>query len=242
MEICLFSCTPVQKLSYFQNLSHDTSINKLVNKELESKIRKSDILSIAITSISPEANTIFNASVGGSSGGSGISSLGYILDNEGNIDIIKLGKIHVEGLTLREVKMQLEKMLLPYLKEPLVIVKFVNQKVTIIGDVGHTQVIPISQEKISLLDAIALSGDILPSGKKDNVLIIRETDSARIFKRIDLKNSSLFTSPYFYLKPDDIVYIEPKTVKKALSPEVIQLISIGLSTISLIIVIIKGFK
>lgn len=240
------SCNTVKQMNYFSDINRDTIIVTPTFPLVEPKIKIGDVLSISIASISPEASSIFNGSVGinntSTATSSGAYFPGYNVDEDGNIEIIKIGKIHAAGLVRNDLKNKIEKLLFPFLKDPVVIIRFLNQKVTIIGEVGHVSIVPISQQRISLIDALTSSGDISKTGKMNNVLIIRETDSTKILKKINLSISSILTSPYYYLLPNDIVYVEPKKDKSGLSPQTVQLITIGLSAVSLILVLIKGFK
>jgi polysaccharide export outer membrane protein len=212
------SCTSAKNVIYFQNLQKDVTVPTIVNGNFEVKIRRNDLININIISPDPITTPLFNGIQNTSTSlvspsGSTVNPGGFLVDDNGNISLYKLGTIHVEGLTRNELKNLLEKELIPYLKDPVVNIRFLNNHVTVLGEVSKPQVLPMPTEKFSLLEALGTAGDITFTGRKDNVLIIRETPSGKQLKRINLADSSIFNSPYYYLKPDDIVYVEPTKVK-----------------------------
>jgi len=236
------SCSPAKKNVYFRNLQRDTTLHNIVTPNFELKIRKGDLLGISVASLSPDV-AFYNAAQGSSSGSSnGASANGYPVDENGNISFVKLGTMHVEGMTRKELKDTLEKGLIPYLKEGIVTVSFQNRHVTMLGGIG-SQVLPMAGDNMTILDAMAASGDIGDKGRIDNVLVIRDTGStgsAKVFKRLNLEDNSIFSSPYYYLQPNDIVYVEPARVKTPLStPQVITYITSGISLIFLIVNALK---
>ncbi len=223
------SCTSAKKTTYFQNLQKDTTLRNLVSKDFETKIRQSDLLSIAVASRSPDV-AFYNAP----QSSSGILS-GYLVDENGNIPFIKLGTLHVEEMTKKELKAKLERDLVPYLKDVIVSVGILNRHVTMIGAAGP-QILPITIENMTILDALASSEDIGEKGKTDNILVIREKGAGeKKFKHLNLTNSSIFYSPYYYLQPNDIVYVEPAKVKAADTAQIISYITSGVSFILLIL-------
>lgn len=225
LTACKTSKTPV----YFSNLPKDTLLHNLVTKDFDIKITKGDVLGIGVTSLSSEGSILFTAPQA-TSENSAIP--GYLVDNTGNILFPKLGNVPVEGLTRDELKQKLLKDLLPYLKEPVITVTFANHKVTVIGEVGGQQVIPMAGESLTIIDALAKSGGVSKTGRSDNILVIREEGGDKQFKRLSLNNSSIFNSPYYYLRPNDILYVEPDPKKGESSnstQKIIGYISAGLS-------------
>ena len=222
------SCTATKNQLYFNNLQKDTTLRNIVSKNYDLKIQKNDLLGITVAGLSPDI-AFYNApqnTVG--------STSGYLVDENGNIPFVKLGTLHVEGLTRKELKDTLQSQLIPFLKEVVVSVAFLNRHVTILGAVG-SQVLQISGDNMTILDAIASSGDIGQRGKMKNVLVIREKDNNKVFKRINLEDQSVFYSPYYYLQPNDIVYVEPK---KVVTPLTVQAaISYVITAISLYVLI-----
>jgi polysaccharide export outer membrane protein len=225
----LSSCSTSKKTTYFQDIPNDTTLANLVSKDFEPKIQKGDLLGITVSSLSPENTAIYNAPQNAEG-----PLTGYLVDKEGNIEFIKLGAIHVDGMTRKELKAKLEKDLTSYLAQPVVAIGFLNRHVTLMGAVSP-QVLPMPADNMTLLDALAASGDIGEKGRADNVLVIREKDSSTEFKRLNLTDESVFYSPYFYLKPNDIVYVEPVKKKQDNTLRVVSYITSGLSIVIFII-------
>jgi Periplasmic protein involved in polysaccharide export len=220
------SCkVPEQTLYFKDNRSTDSSV--LLTKipgYTQSRIASDDILAINISSISDFTEKtpvkIFNdggieytltPSVGGNGGGGGgaANQRGYLVDPDGFIDYPVIGKLHVAGLTLREIKVLLsEKLKSEYIKDPVVEVRILNYKVTVLGEVKWPGVVIAPNHRMNVIEALAAAGDINISGRRDNVMVIREKDGRREFARIDLSSRNAFTNPYFVLKQNDIVYVE----------------------------------
>jgi polysaccharide export outer membrane protein len=222
------SCTSTKNSIYFQNLQKDTTLRNLVPKNYEPTIQKNDLLGIAVASLSPD-NAFYNApqnAVGPLSG--------YLVDENGNISFVKIGVLHVEGMTRKELKDTLEKNLIPYLKDAVVSVGFLNRHVTMLGGISP-QVLLMPGDNMTILDALAGSGDIGGKGRIDNVLVIREKDDNKEFKRVNLTDNSIFYSPYFYLQPNDIVYVEPAKIKGNKTAQIVSYITAGISLVILIL-------
>ena len=193
---------------------------------------------IVISSLNREEDVIYNAPAAssGSLTGSG-SGVGYLVDANGNIQQHKLGVLHVENMTRRELKDKIQKDISPYLKDPVVTVRYLNHRITVLGEVGKPGVIQMPEEQLSLLEVLGTTGDVTPFARRDNILIIRETSNGKTFKRLNLENHSLFTSEWYYLQPDDVVYVEPndKKVNEENRNKRQQVISMALSGLSIAI-------
>lgn len=222
------SCTTTKNTNYFQGVKNDTTITNLVSKDFEPKIRKGDLLSISVASLSPENTLIYNApqNVQG-------TATGYLVDKNGNINFFKLDTLHVEGMTRKELKETLEKDLTPYLAQTVVAVGFLNRHVTMIG--ALSTVLPMPNDNMTILDAISSAGGIGDNGRKDDILVIREKDDSKEFKKLDLTDESIFHSPYFYLQPNDIIYIKPVKKKTENAGRIISYVTAGISFVLLII-------
>jgi polysaccharide export outer membrane protein len=134
----------------------------------------------------------------------------------------------VEGMTRKELKMELEKDLVPYLAQTVVAVGFLNRHVTMMGAVSP-QILPMPNDNMTIFDALAASGDIGAKGRTDNVLVIREKDNSKEFKRLNLTDKSIFYSPYFYMQPNDIIYVEPVKIKTDNTTRIISYVTAGIS-------------
>ncbi len=229
VSMLIVSCAGPKKSVYFKDNAPQNPhvIVQKMDKVHEAIVQPDDILSVHIATISSildnSPSNIFNdggvpynisASAGGSGGGGATGAKGYLVDPQGYIDYPVIGKVKVAGLTIRQIKDLLTVKLKDYVKEPVAEVNIINYKVTVLGEVGRAGTVVAPNHKISIIDAIAASGDIPISGRKDNVLVIRETEGTREFARLNLNSRDLFKSPYYYLKQNDIVYVEPNSIRK----------------------------
>lgn len=232
--VVLFSCAAPQKTIYFRTDAKADSVSyyKAAKNNHDGVIQPDDIVSINITSISSitekDPASIFkdggtNAPVvagrpgsaaGGGGGGMNGVQTGYLVDKDGYVDFPVIGKIELAGQTMRQAKETIAAKLKDYVKEPVVEVRIINYKITILGEVQAPGTIVAPNHKISVVEAIAAAGDIPITGRKDNVLVIREIDGKREFARLNLNSKEVFNSPYFYLRQNDLVYVEPSRVRR----------------------------
>lgn len=187
-------------------------------------IQPDDLLSIMVNSLSAESNMLFNQGVLGSLGSSVSEAKaqqttradGYLVDKSGDINFPVIGKIRLLGLTKEAATDTIENILnREYVKDPTVNIRFLNFKITLVGEVNRPSTVTILTEKVNIMQAISLAGDLTVIGKRENVLIIREKDGERKLIRVDLNDKALLTSPNYYLQQNDIVYIEPDSYKAA---------------------------
>jgi len=233
--VSMSSCTTnLKKLVYLQG-SFDTAKLSVVNP-VEPVIRRGDILSIVVYSNNPEATKIYNQYVITAAnnsviattgviqgvGGSAPASPGYQVDQDGNIVFQGIGKLHVEGLTKAALKDTLDARLMPFLQNPYYSIRFLNYTFTMLGELTHPGIITIPGERINLLDAIALAGDLTFFGNRKNLTVIRQTDNKRSWARLDLTDPNIMLSPYYYLQQNDIVIVEPTKNKIAANDVVLQ--------------------
>lgn len=235
--VLLSSCASSKKTVYFGD--QQDAVLKSENLPIKNVIQANDLLSIAVTSLNPEATEIFNkpnnsyvSSTG--LGGLNLQSPGYLVNDQGNIQFPVLGEMKISGMTTNELRIKLTRALIEkkLLVDPIVIVRQLNFKVSVLGEVSRPTVVNVPSEKISLLEALGLAGDITIYGRKDNVMIIREEDGVKKIKRLNLNSSEIFTSEYYYLKSNDIVYVETNKAKVAGSTRTSQLLPIILSALS----------
>lgn len=244
-QLSLSSCVDVKKTIYFAN-QKDTTINSK-NEAPLTYIQPNDLLSIAVSSLNPTATAIFNTpnnSYVSSSSATGINlqSPGYLVNTDGNIQFPVIGNIKVSGLTTTQLKDRISKELLDrkLLIDPVVIVRQLNFKVSVLGEVAHPTVLNVPSEKISLLEALGLAGDITVYGRKDNVTIIREEGGKKTLKRLNLNSNQLFYSPYYYLKSNDIVYVQANKARISSSGQTVVILPIILSGLSFIAIIVSN--
>lgn len=225
----LSSCSTAKNSLYFKGIKNDTTLLNVVSKNFESKIQAGDLLSIIVSSLSPENTVLYNAPQNAEG-----AATGFLVDSTGDIDFLKLGSIHVAGMTRRELKQKLQNDLVPYLAQTVVAVGFLNRHITLIGAISP-QVLLMPNDHMTILDAIASAGDIGDRGKKDDVMVIREKGNSKVFKKLDLTNESIFYSPYFYLQPNDIVYIKPEEKRQKIgATQIISFVTTGISLYLLI--------
>ena len=202
------SCTTKEDIIYFQNAK---SFETLVDTDtFNAKLKTGDILNIFISTLDLAVSEPYNIVEGGSGGVGGVP-IDYLIDSDGNIDYPVLGKIKLVGLTIDEAKTVFKKKFEEgrLLKNPVVIIRLTNFKISVLGQVNSPGVYPISGERVSILEAIASAGDLTITGKRDNVLVIRDFNGTKTYTRIDLTNKEIFNSPVYFLTQNDVVYVEP---------------------------------
>ena len=243
------SCGNVRELQYMQG-QFDTSKLSQVNYT-EPVIQKNDLISITVYSDDPRASAYFNlpaqptvsttgAITPSSSGGGATAGSNYLVDETGNIQMPGLGTLQLAGLTKNQLYKLLEEKLKDKLQHPYFIIRLNSYTITMIGEVTRPGQFTIPNEKVSLLEAIALAGDLTVYGRRDNVLVIREINGQRSWARLDLRSPEILNSPFFYLQSNDVVYVDLNKSKAAANDQVvIRNISLAISIISVLAVIIS---
>lgn len=238
----LFSCTTTKTTTYFNNVPNGPLATTMTVPE--SIIQKNDILSIVVSDLNPKAAEIFNPTNpdNNNSTAPAVSKevAGYLVDTDGNIQFPVLGIIKAEGLTKNQLREKISSLAKGkgLLLDPIVTIRFLNFKVTVLGEVGHPTVIPIANEKISLLEALGLAGDLTIYGNRTNVMVIREDvvpgkPDQRSIARLNLNSGELFSSKFYYLQSNDIVYVEPNKAKVASTSRASQWLPVLFSGLSL---------
>ena len=242
--LSMASCVPSKKVIYLNDIS-DTTKGGLGNAktDFETRIQKDDLLSIAIGGSNTEDLVALNSGSGvipGSTvGGTSAASVGYLVEADGKIQLPFLGRVQAEGLTRLQLEDTLTSMLKSYTKNPVVNVKFSNYGFSILGEVNRPGRFNINDERITILDAIGMAGDLTYLGKRENILVIREVNGKREFGRLDLLSKDIFNSPYFYLKTNDVVYVEPVKSKFLSRNGLPQYIGIIAGAVALLLTILN---
>jgi polysaccharide export outer membrane protein len=224
----LSSCASTKHIAYFQNISdgiRDTS-EAIAHPPVNPTIEPDDILLITVDGANPSAAAVFNQGTAGMNpqtyigatsttesiyGRAADMKLGYLVNGHGAINFPVLGELNLKGMTLIQAQDTLQQKLLAYLKNPLVDIRFLNYKITVLGEVARPGTYTIPNQQITLLQALGLAGDMTIFGKRMNVMVVREKDGKRQYGRIDMNNSkSLFESPFYYLQQNDVVYVQPR--------------------------------
>lgn len=215
------SCVSRKKINYFQNASsNDSTAVVSANYNYTPVFKPDDFLSIDVTAIDIEAVKPFildpsqiNSQVPAYNNGIAARS-GYLIDNNGDIDFPLLGKIHLAGLNRNEATEIIKKRLSEYISNPVVNIRIQNFKVTVLGDVRNPGSFNIPNERITLIEALGIAGDLNISGVRKNILVIRDNNGVKTEHRVDLTSKKVFSSPVYYLSQNDVVYVEPNRAKR----------------------------
>ena len=245
MILALTGCATQKDVAYFNGLNSNSadSINKKFNKIHEARICAGDMLSITVTGLDPLAVAPFNlplvsyATPGTDQLYSAPTLQSYLVDINGNINFPVIGTIQLVGLSKSQAIKLINDKLAPYLKNAIVTLQFLNYKVTVLGEVLRPGQYSISNERVTVLDALGLAGDMTIYGKRNNVLITRENNGKLQFVRLNLNTDEVFRSPYYYLQQNDVIYVEPNSVKSVASQNTALYLS-ALSTFATLIAVI----
>ncbi len=221
LPLVLTGCSSYQKSLYLQN---DTVINQSTQGQLyDFRIMPKDILTILVSTTDPAASAPFYRKLGqdkettssSNVGMQNLDLLGYLVDNNGEIDFPVLGKIMVTGMTTRECEALLRDKLKPYLKEtPLVTVTSSNYKFSVLGEVNAPGTYTVKDEKVTIFEAIAQAGDMTLFSIRDDVQLLREdSEGRRQVIHLNLNDANITQSPYFYLQQNDVIYVKPTKAK-----------------------------
>ncbi len=210
LMVSLGSCVSKKEMLYLQDAEGINALEAIV--KIEPKIQQSDILSINVAAIDAEAAIPFNLFEAGNTT-SAPKPITYLVNSDGEINFPVLGKIKVEGYTTKEITNNLTTSLTSYIQKPIVNIRLTNFKVTVLGEVKSPGIYPVPNERISILEAIGMAGDLTIQGKRKTVVLIREQNGKRTFIDIDLTSKEILNSPYFYLAQNDVLIVEPNKSK-----------------------------
>jgi polysaccharide biosynthesis/export protein len=203
------SCVPVSKLSYFNDINSIKS--PVINPKTQKEISSFDKLYIKVLSIDPQTSAIFSTNEEvrlGSYGGAG-GIIGYNVDENGNINFPFVGNINVVGLTTAEASARIQEALGDYVSNISVSVKYIDNHVTVMGEVQRQGVYNFTQDKISIYEAIGLGGGITRYGDRKNVVITRHVGERIMHYRLNLSDSKIVSKDYYYVQPNDVIIVEP---------------------------------
>lgn len=235
------SCSSYKNVPYLQN---PEVVNEL-KKELplyDAKIMPKDLLTIMVNTTDPEAAAPFNLTAQTAANNANTSLYSqptlqqYLVNNEGNIDFPVLGRLHVGGLTKNQAEDLVREKLKPYLREePIVTVRMVNYKISVMGEVARPGTFTVNNEKVNILEALAMAGDLTIWGKRDDVMLIREdAKGKREIITLNLNDANLITSDHYYLQQNDILYVSPNKTK-AKNSDIGQSTSLWFSATSILV-------
>lgn len=243
VAITLVSCASRKDIAYLQNVDSQKNSAELLS--YEPRLQKDDLLSIIISADQPEATYPFNMpQIQGNyqinENQDGIKT--YLIDAYGDIQFPVIGKIHLDGLSRTEAVQKIESEVKQYITSATVNLRILNYKISVLGEVNHPGNVKISSERLTLLEALSQAGDLTIYGKRNNILIIRESDGKRTFNRVDMTKADFIDSPYYYLSQNDVVVVEPNKTKvnaSVIGPDVAAVISALSVLVSLTILLTR---
>ena len=216
----LTGCVNYRELRNFQNVPVSNGLQEEIDNKTELEIQPKDLLRIDVESIDPEAAMPFNQATQMASASQASNQniqlfQGYLVDEDGYVDLPLLGRIEAAGQTIESLQFLIRGRLREYLRDPVVNVRFLNFKVTILGEVQLPGVIALPNSRVTILEAIGMAGDLTDYANRDNILVVREAEGVRSFQRISLQDDDIFNSEYYYLKQNDVIYVDPIKARTA---------------------------
>ena len=219
LALALASCNTSKKIVYFQ----DIQVNRpeAITEARDITVQPKDQISILVSSKDPQLAALFNLPrvqyrVGDNNMQNTNGDVsGYTLDTEGYIDFPVLGRLYVAGMTKSEIASFIKKRLMDenLINDPVVTVEFMNLYYSILGEVNNPGKYMITKDQITLLEALSMAGDLTIYGKRDAIFVVREEDGQRVTHWVDLRTQDLFQSPVYYLKQNDVIYVQPNKVR-----------------------------
>ncbi len=241
--VLVTSCASRKNIVYFQDIEE---IDKLASEVIyDPVLQPDDLLTITVSAVNRETVEMFNLPVVAFMGADGIAAgrtqyQTYLVDNKGNIEFPVIGTVQLGGLTRNEAVSLLRGKISHYVKDPIVNIRIMNYKVTVLGEVTKPGSYTIPNERITIPEALGLAGDLTVYGKRDNILIIRDKNGQKTYERVDLTKKDILESPYYYLQQNDVIYVEPNGAQVQASafnrnaPVIVSVASIIISLISIL--------
>ncbi len=233
-----------QTVPYFTDLPEGEQSNAILNQSAL-RIQKNDILAITVSSLDEKSDAYFNlgnmgAAQVGAAGAAGSGPAGYIVDQYGKVQLPYVGGVRVEGMTTSEARKLIEDQLEEgkFLVKPILNLRLANFKISVLGDVARPGVYPVQSERITIMEALGMAGDLTITAKRNDVLLIREKDGQRQQVKLDLQSATLFNSPYYYLQNNDVLVVTPSKAKYASVDSNYRNASIVISALSVIVLAI----
>ena len=243
------SCVSYQELVNFRDIEAAQVQIEEIDNNLELKIQPKDLLRIQVQSVDPLAAAPFNdpalASGLGQVSNQNLQLFsGYLVDEDGYIDLPLLGRVKAAGQTVESLQFLIRGKLDAYLIDPVVNVRYLNFKVTVLGEVARPGVLPLPNSRVTVLEALGLAGDLTPYADRSSVLVVREQDGERLYKRLNLQDDNVFSSEFFYLRQNDVLYVEPIRARTATVSDpgqrIITYVSPLLSVVGIIIALTRN--
>ncbi|GAA4912126.1 polysaccharide biosynthesis/export family protein [Mucilaginibacter defluvii] len=244
----LSSCSAKRNLVYLSDIADTAAYSAAITNMSEPRIQHGDILSITINNVDPETSNLFNKGIlpvaasnplQGNTGLTAQNIEGYLVDKTGSINFPSVGKIKLEGLTPEEAVGKITTAVGTLVKNPIVNVRFLNFKVTVIGEVNKPGVFNVTNNKLNILEALGLAGDMTMYGRREDVWVMHEEKGNRKITHINLNSGNALQSPAFYLQQNDVVYVKPDKMKEKQARTDTKTLSIIVAAATVITVIIS---
>ena len=235
LSVLISGCAAKRDLVYFSNLNQINSVHEAPGQEVV--IATGDMVNVTVISASLESDKLFQTNTN-----NGVANVGYKVNAAGNITLPLIGEIHIAGMTTTQAEHAITQQLSKQIKNPGVEVKITNFKVTVVGEVNKPSTFTIPDGNINLIEALGLAGDMTVYGKRENVLVIRQENGTKIIKRLNLNDVDVIRSPYFNLKQNDIVYVEPdrsKAVEYSQNTRLMPLVIASISALAVLVAVLK---
>ena len=247
------SCVTQKQMTYLRDAdaSMMDSINAKFQSQSETVVRPGDALTVSISALDKEAVVPYNMPtvVYGVPGTNTVQTTPmmqyYIVGEDGNIELPVIGSVHVAGLKRNEVENLIKEQVESQILNPLVQVHLVNAKVSVLGEVARPGTVPMSSGRLTILEALAAAGDMTPYGCRDNVLVTREVDGKLQIHRVNVRSAELYTSPFYYLQQNDVVYVSPNKVRAISSANAglwLSVVSTVASAATVIVTVVNATK
>ncbi|WP_224483077.1 polysaccharide biosynthesis/export family protein [Robertkochia aurantiaca] len=239
------SCASKKDIIYFQDIN--TVMENVPDYSYTAVIQKNDLLQITVSSYDLKTVQPFNLPVTAAPNLNGnvkgqIQLQSYLVDSDGNIQFPVLGTIHVAGMSRQELVKELEKQVSEYVVDPIINLRILNYKVTVIGEVMRPGTYSIQDERITLIEALGMAGDLTIYGKREKVLVLRENNGVKTHGMVDMTSTDFIDSPFYYLQQNDVVYVQPNNAQVQASSynrNIPIFVSISSVLVSLIILITR---
>jgi polysaccharide export outer membrane protein len=236
------ACSSYRHIPYFQNAPQEGM--EAINNYVAMTIQVQDLLALNVTSLNSEAAAVFNNNLNRINGNNNDLTTsnpvqGYLVDEKGEINLPYMGVVKVAGLSITDARNLLQKRLATYLKDPIVNLRVVNFKVSVLGDVLRPDVYHITSERVTVPEALGLAGDLNITALRTNVLLIREQEGKRHYYHLDLTSKEVFSSPYYFLRNNDVLYVQPDKTKFATVDRGYRTASLVLSGLSILAIVLS---
>lgn len=235
----LASCSSAEKFALLQNVSQNPEAK---TADFQAKLQPDDLLMIVISTENPLVSQPYNLNAVAVMTNTEMATsqqrqLSYQIDQDGFIQMPNLGAVHAAGKTRNELVETIKQLLVGKISNPVITVRILNFKVSVQGEVNKPGTFPITTERVTLLEALSMAGDLTIYGKRDNILVVREENGVKSYQKVDITKGDFVNSPYYYLSQNDVIYVEPNKTRvnsSVIGPNV----TVGLTAVSLLITIL----